>query len=93
MQFRMAPRISPQKDAMHHVITKTDKTGKLEVKFINAVKGEDVFFELVLCYPGSHCIQWPLLRCSHRSYGRWLALAKDGCSPATAQAISFLSSL
>ncbi|XP_078790071.1 uncharacterized protein LOC105358446 isoform X3 [Oryzias latipes] len=43
MQFRMAPRISPQKDAMHHVITKTDKTGKLEVKFINAVKGRGVF--------------------------------------------------
>ncbi|XP_078808320.1 uncharacterized protein LOC144994414 [Oryzias latipes] len=41
--FRMAPRISPQKDAMHHVITKTDKTGKLEVKFINAVKGRGVF--------------------------------------------------
>ncbi|RVE63373.1 hypothetical protein OJAV_G00135680 [Oryzias javanicus] len=39
----MAPRISPHKDAMHHVMTKTDKTRKLEVKFINAIKGRGVF--------------------------------------------------
>lgn len=28
------------KDACHHVSTKTDKTWKLEVKYINAVKGK-----------------------------------------------------
>lgn len=37
----MPPRISPLKDAMHHVVTKSDKT-KLEVNYINAVKGKVV---------------------------------------------------
>ena len=36
----MPPRISPLTDACHHVGLKTDKTWKLEVKFINAVKGK-----------------------------------------------------
>ncbi|XP_041833038.1 uncharacterized protein LOC121634460 [Melanotaenia boesemani] len=39
----MTPRISPIKDAMHHVISQTDKTSKLEVKYINAVKGRGIF--------------------------------------------------
>lgn len=34
--------ISPLKDAIHHINTKTDKTSKLEVKYINAVKGKAV---------------------------------------------------
>uniref|UniRef100_A0A9J7XPJ6 SET domain-containing protein n=1 Tax=Cyprinus carpio carpio TaxID=630221 RepID=A0A9J7XPJ6_CYPCA len=38
----MPPRISPLKDAMHHVVMKSDKT-KLEVKYINAVKGRGLF--------------------------------------------------
>ena len=36
----MPPRLSPVKDACHHIGLKTDKTWKLEVKFINAVKGK-----------------------------------------------------
>lgn len=36
----MPPRISPLKDASDHVVSKTDKTTKLEVKYINAVKGK-----------------------------------------------------
>jgi hypothetical protein len=36
----MPPRTSPLTDARHHVGLKTDKTWKLEVKFINAVKGK-----------------------------------------------------
>ena len=36
----MPPRISPLTDACHHVGLKTDKTWKLEVKYINAVKGK-----------------------------------------------------
>ncbi|CAL8291717.1 unnamed protein product [Gadus morhua 'NCC'] len=39
----MPPRTSPLTDARHHVGLKTDKTWKLEVKFINAVKGRGVF--------------------------------------------------
>ncbi|CAL8348854.1 unnamed protein product [Boreogadus saida] len=39
----MPPRISPLTDACHHVGLKTDKTWKLEVKYINAVKGRGVF--------------------------------------------------
>ncbi len=37
----MPPRISPLKDTIHHVVTKSDKA-KLEVKYINAVKGKVV---------------------------------------------------
>ena len=36
----MPPRISPLTDACHHVGLKTDKTWKLEVKYINAIKGK-----------------------------------------------------
>lgn len=36
----MPPRLSPLRDAWHHVGFKTDKTWKQEVKFINAVKGK-----------------------------------------------------
>lgn len=36
----MPPQISPLKDAIQHVLSKTDKTCKLEVKYINAVKGK-----------------------------------------------------
>ncbi|KAL7842719.1 hypothetical protein SRHO_G00244080 [Serrasalmus rhombeus] len=39
----MARRISPLQDSIHHVITKTDKTSKLEVKYINPLKGRGVF--------------------------------------------------
>ncbi|KAM3618408.1 uncharacterized protein V6R79_020019 [Siganus canaliculatus] len=39
----MPPRISPLKDATQHVISKSDNTCKLEVKFINAVKGRGLF--------------------------------------------------
>lgn len=38
----MAPRISPFQDAIQHVISQTDKICKLEVQYINAVKGEVV---------------------------------------------------
>ncbi|KAL7877374.1 hypothetical protein SRHO_G00040170 [Serrasalmus rhombeus] len=38
--FEMPPRISPLKDAIQHVVSKTDKTCRLEVKYINAVKGK-----------------------------------------------------
>ncbi|CAL8406736.1 unnamed protein product [Arctogadus glacialis] len=41
--FEMPPRISPLTDACHHVGLKTDKTWKMEVKYINAVKGSGVF--------------------------------------------------
>ncbi|XP_036415626.1 uncharacterized protein LOC118799720 [Colossoma macropomum] len=42
-ELKMPRRISPLQDAMHHVITKTDKTSKLEVKYINPLKGRGVF--------------------------------------------------
>ena len=38
-ELKMPRRISPLQDAIHHVITKTDKTSKLEVKYINPLKG------------------------------------------------------
>lgn len=44
----MPPRISPLKDAAQHVVSKTDKTFKLDVKYINAVKGKvesDVIYQ------------------------------------------------
>ncbi|XP_026052249.1 histone-lysine N-methyltransferase set-1-like [Carassius auratus] len=44
----MPPRISPLKDAMHHVVTKSDKT-KLEVNYINAVKGRGLFAKGSFC--------------------------------------------
>lgn len=43
-------QISSFKDAMHHIVSKTDKTFKLEVKYINAVKGKvvsDVIYWLI----------------------------------------------
>ncbi|XP_034545479.1 N-lysine methyltransferase KMT5A-like [Notolabrus celidotus] len=39
----MPPRVSPFKDAFKYVCSKTDKTSKLELKYINAVKGHGVF--------------------------------------------------
>nr|XP_055046620.1 uncharacterized protein LOC129432300 isoform X3 [Misgurnus anguillicaudatus] len=45
----MPPRITPLKDAMHHVVSKTDKTFKLEVNFINAVKGRGLFAKGPFC--------------------------------------------
>ncbi|XP_073324969.1 uncharacterized protein [Pagrus major] len=42
-KFEMPRRISPLQDAICHVISRTDKTDKLEVKYINAVKGRGVF--------------------------------------------------
>ncbi|XP_067234422.1 uncharacterized protein [Chanodichthys erythropterus] len=45
----MPPRISPLKDAMHHVVSKTDKTFKLDVKYINAEKGRGVFAKSSFC--------------------------------------------
>ncbi|XP_035847510.1 N-lysine methyltransferase KMT5A-like [Sander lucioperca] len=45
----MAPRISPLKDATHYVLSKSDKTSKLEVKYINAVKGRGVFAKSSIC--------------------------------------------
>ncbi|CAL8377415.1 unnamed protein product, partial [Gadus morhua 'NCC'] len=43
LQFQMPPRLSPTSDAIRHVLSKTDKTSKLEVKYINAEKGRGVF--------------------------------------------------
>ncbi|KAF5902755.1 N-lysine methyltransferase KMT5A-A, partial [Clarias magur] len=37
-QAVMPPWISPLKDAIHHIVSKTDKTWKLEVKYINVEK-------------------------------------------------------
>ncbi|XP_039677045.1 uncharacterized protein LOC120571949 isoform X2 [Perca fluviatilis] len=45
----MAPRISPLKDATHYVLSKSDKTCKLEVKYINEVKGRGVFAKTSIC--------------------------------------------
>ncbi|XP_048029612.1 N-lysine methyltransferase KMT5A-like [Megalobrama amblycephala] len=45
----MPPRISPLKDAMHHAVSKTDKTFKLDVKYINAEKGCGVFAKSSFC--------------------------------------------
>ncbi|KAG9259815.1 N-lysine methyltransferase KMT5A-like, partial [Astyanax mexicanus] len=45
----MPPRISPLRDAIEHVVSKTDKTSKLEVKYINAVKGRGVFAKSSIC--------------------------------------------
>lgn len=43
LQFKMPQRISPFKDACNHVALRTDKTSKLEVKYINReVKGKMV---------------------------------------------------
>lgn len=46
----MPPRISPLKDAIHHVVSETDKTWKLEV-YIDAEKGtvvSDVIYQLII---------------------------------------------
>ncbi|TKS87310.1 N-lysine methyltransferase KMT5A [Collichthys lucidus] len=43
LQFDMPPRLSPLEDACHHAGLKIDKTQKLDVKFINAVKGRGLF--------------------------------------------------
>uniref|UniRef100_A0A8C2E0Z5 SET domain-containing protein n=1 Tax=Cyprinus carpio TaxID=7962 RepID=A0A8C2E0Z5_CYPCA len=45
----MSSRISSLKDAMHHVVSKTDKTFKLVVKYINAVKGRGLFAKGSIC--------------------------------------------
>uniref|UniRef100_A0AAQ6AIE4 SET domain-containing protein n=1 Tax=Amphiprion ocellaris TaxID=80972 RepID=A0AAQ6AIE4_AMPOC len=45
----MPPRVSPLKDAIQHVVSKTDKTYKLEVKYINAVKGRGLFAASSIC--------------------------------------------
>uniref|UniRef100_A0AAV2MIN6 SET domain-containing protein n=1 Tax=Knipowitschia caucasica TaxID=637954 RepID=A0AAV2MIN6_KNICA len=45
----MPPRLSPLNDACHHVGAKTDKTWKLEVKFIDAVKGRGLFAVGSIC--------------------------------------------
>ena len=39
----MSRRTSPINDAIHHVVSNTDKTYKLEVKYINATKGKVVY--------------------------------------------------
>lgn len=44
----MPPRLSPLKDACHHVGLKIDKTQKLDVKFINAVKGKMMSYDLMM---------------------------------------------
>ena len=56
----MAPRISPLKDATHYVLSKSDKTCKLEVKYINEVKGKmlsDVIYQIIIMYTIYHLIQ------------------------------------
>ncbi|XP_048846142.1 uncharacterized protein LOC125717126 isoform X15 [Brienomyrus brachyistius] len=45
----MPPRISPLKDAIHYVVSKTDKTWKLDVKYINAEKGRGIFAKGLIC--------------------------------------------
>ncbi|KAL1274946.1 hypothetical protein QQF64_027760 [Cirrhinus molitorella] len=45
----MSPQICSLKDAMHHVVSKTDKTLILEVKYINAVKGRGLFAKHSIC--------------------------------------------
>ncbi|XP_016300861.1 N-lysine methyltransferase KMT5A-A-like [Sinocyclocheilus anshuiensis] len=47
-QIEMPPRISTLKDAIHHVVTKSDQT-KLEVHYINAVKGRGLFAKGSFC--------------------------------------------
>uniref|UniRef100_H3BWY3 SET domain-containing protein n=1 Tax=Tetraodon nigroviridis TaxID=99883 RepID=H3BWY3_TETNG len=42
-KFELPRRVSPLQDAVFHVPSKTDKTDKLCVKYINAVKGRGVF--------------------------------------------------
>ncbi|KAG7487017.1 hypothetical protein JOB18_044609 [Solea senegalensis] len=49
LQFEMPPRLSPTNDAIHHVLSKMDKTSKLEVKYINAEKGRGVFARKTFC--------------------------------------------
>ncbi|XP_056329075.1 histone-lysine N-methyltransferase SETD5-like [Danio aesculapii] len=44
----MAPRVPPLKDAMHHVVARNDKS-KLEIKYINAVKGRGLFAKGSFC--------------------------------------------
>ncbi|XP_019724287.1 probable histone-lysine N-methyltransferase set-1 [Hippocampus comes] len=43
--FEMPQRVGPLQDAIRHVSLRTDKTGKLCVKYINAVKGRGIFAE------------------------------------------------
>ncbi|KAM9751936.1 histone-lysine N-methyltransferase set-1-like [Menidia menidia] len=43
LQIKMPPRITPLNDAIQHIISKRDKTFKLEVKYIDAVKGRGIF--------------------------------------------------
>ncbi|XP_057705250.1 N-lysine methyltransferase KMT5A-like [Corythoichthys intestinalis] len=42
-KFEMPKRVSPLQDAICHVTSKTDKTDKLCIKYIDAVKGRGVF--------------------------------------------------
>ncbi|CAL8311106.1 unnamed protein product [Gadus morhua 'NCC'] len=51
----MPPRTSPLTDARHHVGLKSDKTWKLEVKFINAVKDIKEGEEIAYNYGGEDC--------------------------------------
>ncbi|XP_052413408.1 uncharacterized protein LOC127958551 isoform X1 [Carassius gibelio] len=48
-ESNMSSQISSFKDAMHHIVSKTDKTFKLEVKYINAVKGRGLFAKHSIC--------------------------------------------
>lgn len=53
----MPPRISPLKDAIHHIVLKTDKTWKLEVKYINAKQGKVlsyVIYQLIITNVFNH---------------------------------------
>lgn len=43
----MPPRLSPTSDAIRHVLSKTDKTSKLAVQYINAEKGNFIFSILI----------------------------------------------
>ncbi|XP_016309115.1 uncharacterized protein LOC107663407 isoform X2 [Sinocyclocheilus anshuiensis] len=45
----MSSGVSSLKDVMHHIVSKTDKTFKLEVKYINAVKGHGLFAKGSIC--------------------------------------------
>ncbi|XP_070401390.1 N-lysine methyltransferase KMT5A-like isoform X1 [Nothobranchius furzeri] len=48
-QLKMPPRVNPQKDAIQHVTSRTDKINKLEVKYINEVKGRGIFAKGSFC--------------------------------------------
>ncbi|KAG7472086.1 hypothetical protein MATL_G00104710 [Megalops atlanticus] len=74
----MPPRISPLNDAIYHVVSKIDKTYKLEVKYINAAKGRGVFAKGSFC-KGDFVVEYRGDLINDAEYWRRRRLYHRGC--------------